>query len=390
MVLKRVLFKAERIKGSYPIVEMKKIILYTVILFSSIFFNLCSNPVSPADEHLQELWTISINDLSNSGFAVSNDYLIFKTQPVLSGKLYKVSKDGKNVQIASTGGCTNGIPVIQDSIIYHNNCDILYALREHDLSIIWSKSDFTWIPIPAADENYVYVTDLDAVYALVKTTGNTVWSTQIYGKNAANPVINGDTLYFATGVDFFKDGYLYSINKITGDINYHVLIPYIQENSQIGGSMAGVTIWKDFIFVSSDNRIIYCFNKTTGELVWSYKADAPIEVTPKVSDDKVYFGTLNTTCYALDAYTGNLIWSYQTGGSIQYTPSFYQNYVMFIELGDVIILDKDNGKKFLSLYDYGTIRRGYLCAFWNNDGKIFASGFNDSDQQPILIAFQFK
>jgi outer membrane protein assembly factor BamB len=359
------------------------------IFISVLFFNLCSNPVSPADEHLQELWAIPLNDIAYSGFIVSNNHLIFKTSSVLYGKLYKVTKDGKILKTASTGGCTQGIPVVQDNIIYHNNCDILYSLREDDLSIIWSKSDFTWIPIPAADENYVYVTDLDAVYALEKTTGNTVWTTQIYGKNAANPVIDGDTLYFATGVDFFKDGYLYSINKITGDINYQVLIPYIQENSQIGGSMAGVTIWRNFILVSSDNWIIYCFSKTSGELVWSYKADAPIEVTSKVSEDKVYFGTLNTTCYALNAYTGEYLWSFRGGGSIQFEPSFYQNYVMFKASGALIILDKNSGKKIV-LMDEGKIKYGYEKAYWDNDGKIYAGGYTDSDQKPMLIAFQFK
>lgn len=368
-----------------------KILIYLVNLLTIVFFlSDCDDPLSPTDEHLQLLWKLPLSEVSNSGFSEYDDILLFKTSIRPGGELYKVTKDGINVQKVVTGGCTHGKPIKYNNTIYTNSCDELYALNENDLSVIWKKSNFSWIPIPAADDTYLYVTDKDVVYALEKSTGNTVWSEQIYGKNSVSPAIDGDTLYFATGGDFFKDGFLYSINKLTGRIFYQKLIPYIEANSQKGGSVTGVTIWNNYLFVTSTNRNVYCFNKSTGEQVWKYTADAPIEVTPKVSEDKIYFGTLNRTCYALDVYSGSYIWSFQNLGSMQYEPSFYKNYVMFVENGDVIILDKNSGRKILNLYDFGKVKYGYICAFWDTDGKIFGSGFNESDQQPVLIAFQFK
>ncbi len=367
-----------------------KYLIYGSFLFVVSFFNFCSDPLSPGDEHLHLLWTVPLSEISNSGFATYDNYLIFKTQIRAGGELYKVSKDGKEVRTAATGGCTDGIPVIDGNTIYTNNCDELYSLQGNDLTEIWKNSEFSWIPIPGVDDLYLYVTDQDLVRALDKFTGNTVWSTQINGKNAGKPEIDDSSIYFATGIDFFKDGYLYSINKRTGEINYEVLIPYIKENSQIGGSSSGVTLWRNYIYVTSTNRYIYCFNKSTGNLIWSYLADAPIEVTPAVSEDKVYFGTLNRTCYALNANTGNFIWTYQDIGSIKVQPLFYQNYVMFFEMGDIIILDKNSGKKILRMYDYENGKYGYFNAYWDTDGKIYASGYQSADQQTFLIAFQFK
>ncbi len=363
--------------------------IYTIFTLLALLLSECSDPVSSINEHIIKLWEVPLSEVSNSGISVSNNSLIFKTQLNLAGQLYKVSKDGKSVQTASIGGCTHGIPVVQDNVIYYNNCVYsLYALNENDLSVLWSKTNFTWIPIPAVDENYVYVTDENEVSALDKTTGNTVWTTQIFGKNSVNPVVDGDFLYFVTG-SIFQDGYLYSINKHGGTINYKITIPYLEEKSQFGGSLGGVSIWNDRIFVPGDNWIFYCFEKSTGELLWSFEADAPMEVTPKVSEYYVYFGTLNRTCYALNIYTGSLIWSYQGGGSISSEPSFYQNYVMFKASGALLILDKYNGKEFFKMSGANT-EYGFMNAFWDSDGKIYTTAYKESDQKGILLAYQFK
>ena len=103
--------------------------------------------------------------------------------------------------------------------------------------------------------------------------------------------------------------------------------------------------------------MFYCFHKANGQLIWSFLADAPIEVYPRVSDGMVYFGTLNRTCYALDASTGKQKWSFQGGGSIVLELSFYRSYVMFKSIGALLILEgpvrsckddnNDDGVRFL-------------------------------------------
>ena len=242
------------------------------------FFGSCSDPTSTSDEHLTKLWELPLESLARTSFAVTDNWLIFKTTSNTTGKLYKVSKDGKTVQSFPTGGCTRGTPVLQDSVIYTNNCvSSLYALKESDLTTIWSVTDFGFIAMPVADENYVYATDRNVLRALDKSDGHTVWYTPIVGKNSANPVISGDTLYFVTH-QLFAVGFLYAINKSNGTMIYQRNIPYDSSKSQEGGSGAGVEIWNGRIFVAGSNRIFYCFNKTTGDSIWAFEADAPMEV----------------------------------------------------------------------------------------------------------------
>ncbi len=364
-----------------------KIIIVSFLIFSLI--TQCISPSEPTIEDLEKLWEIELSELSNSGFLVAENELVFKTQVYINGKLYKVSKDGKKSHSVSIGGCTRGVPVLSNNIIYTNSCGYsLHALNLNDLTIIWEKTNFLGIPIPAVDEEFLYVTDINVVSALNKKSGSLVWSTPIWGKNAWNPVVDGDRILFATGGILNEDGYLYSINKSNGELIYKNKLPFIENNSQFGGSTAMVTIWENFVIVPSDNRFIYCFEKFSGELIWSFEADAPIWATAKVMDGFVYFGTLNRTCYALDVQSGQFKWSYQGGGSIMYDPTFYKNFVLFKASGALLILDRKNGKEIIVL-NKSTTGYSFSNAHWDIDGKLYATGFRVADNIPILVAYQF-
>jgi hypothetical protein len=67
----------------------------------------------------------------------------------------------------------------------------------------------------------------------------------------------------------------------------------------------------------------YCFNATTGDLVWETSAADAIGAwtcSVAVADGKVFVGTEGgwfdyAGTYALDAFTGDVIWSYPEGGA---------------------------------------------------------------------------
>jgi len=125
-------------------------------------------------------------------------------------------------------------PVLQDSFIYTNNCvSSLYALKESDLSTMWTVTDFGFIPMPVADERYVYATDRSVLRALAKSDGHTVWYAPIVGKNSANPVISADTIYFVTW-QLFADGFLYAIDKTNDSILYQRKILTIKADRKKG------------------------------------------------------------------------------------------------------------------------------------------------------------
>ncbi|MEM9415144.1 MAG: PQQ-binding-like beta-propeller repeat protein [Planctomycetota bacterium] len=69
------------------------------------------------------------------------------------------------------------------------------------------------------------------------------------------------------------------------------------------------------LFGSSANDRLYCLDVATGDVVWSFVAEAPIRYAPEVADGRVYFGSDDgrVRCMSLD--DGELLWDYRPGAS---------------------------------------------------------------------------
>lgn len=67
------------------------------------------------------------------------------------------------------------------------------------------------------------------------------------------------------------------------------------------------------LFGSSTDDHLYCLHAATGELAWSFAADAPIRYAPAVADERVYFGSDDGKVRCLSLKTGELIWDVRLG-----------------------------------------------------------------------------
>ncbi|MFI4862081.1 MAG: PQQ-binding-like beta-propeller repeat protein [Phycisphaerales bacterium JB063] len=67
------------------------------------------------------------------------------------------------------------------------------------------------------------------------------------------------------------------------------------------------------LFGSSANDRLYCLDLATGEVVWSFVADAPIRYAPEVAAGKVFFGSDDGLVRCLSLVDGRLIWQHRPG-----------------------------------------------------------------------------
>src|SRR5690554_1482214 len=188
----------------------------------------CTDPdYREADNELL-LWKKELNQIlianASAGITIDNNVLYFADN---YSQLFRINADGKDLKTFDLRNGSNfGVPVIRDSIIVVGTSNSganpgpahLYTLNKNTFEVFWSKNNLWWHPVPAIDESQVYCTDLDKVYAFNKTTGQEVWNKRVFGKNAYNPIVENERLYFVTGSVFKEDGYLYCLNKFTGEV----------------------------------------------------------------------------------------------------------------------------------------------------------------------------
>jgi len=83
----------------------------------------------------------------------------------------------------------------------------------------------------------------------------------------------------------------------------------------------------------------------SGKELWRFKA-GPVESSPLLVKDTLYFGSWDHKVYALDARTGKQLWSYETADKVN-TSAAYGDGSVFIanDAGDVYALGARSGKK---------------------------------------------
>lgn len=113
------------------------------------------------------------------------------------------------------------------------------------------------------------------------------------------------------------------------------------------------TVSGDKVFVGADDAKLYAFNRTNGDLLWSYQTGKSkakgIKSTPTVSNGLVIFGSLDNNLYALNEETGEVVWTHEFDNWMDTTPAVTSG-IVFTEAW-IIHSETDYEKIFCALYE---------------------------------------
>ncbi|PAV13575.1 cell surface protein [Methanosarcina spelaei] len=255
-----------------------------------------------------------------------------------------VYDDGKvwcglnNYPEGTTYNSVNGGTMVADGKVFSSNWDgnQYFCFEESTGEELWNFS----VPVssyaqscPAYKDGKVYVLywhgfsggGENSVYCLNADTGEEIWRhANISSNPCGSPMITDDAIYFTTHNPDGESAQFYALNITDGSVRW--------SNTSIIGTDSTPAYAYGNIYVSSgySRYITYCFNATTGELVWETDPKDKIgfwTCSPAVADGKVYVGTGGSGIVCLDAYTGKIIWQDEGGGS---TPAIVDGVVYSI------------------------------------------------------------
>lgn len=155
-------------------------------------------------------------------------------------------------------------------------------------------------------------------------------------------------------------------------------------------TIASPVVADGLLYIGTKSGTLTARDKTTGALVWQFKADASITATVAVANGAVFFQSDANTVYAVDAKDGHELWHRATGATVPFSSMagfsegtnwdywasspLYADGVVTIGSGDsnVYALDAKDGRILWSFKTGSRVR-----ATPTTDGKlIYIGGFD--------------
>jgi outer membrane protein assembly factor BamB len=82
------------------------------------------------------------------------------------------------------------------------------------------------------------------------------------------------------------------------------------------------------VVIGSENRILFCYNKADGKILWRFKALGKLAGSPVICGNNVVVAAGDGRLYVLDLQTGTKSWSYELGSPSASTPAVIKNMLV--------------------------------------------------------------
>jgi len=189
----------------------------------------------------------------------------------------------------------------------------LCCLDAADGSILWLNpiGGKGSVSTPAVQDNLVFAGSWTGdLYCLNAATGDTLWNRTLENDPqwwglASSPLVIDDEIFVTT----FSDGTLHVLD-FEGNELWNLSTGKIDPYTSPAGDYEGGRVY----FAGGDPAL-YCVERSSFDLLWTFPANDPITSTPAVENGKVYFAT-REKLYALDATSGIKIWETPLKGTI--------------------------------------------------------------------------
>ncbi|NOQ23715.1 MAG: PQQ-binding-like beta-propeller repeat protein [Candidatus Aegiribacteria sp.] len=212
-------------------------------------------------------------------------------------------------------------PVVVNGWVYQasEEQEILFCLDAATGTEIWRFEDIGDDIDDAVhvEDGRVYLAS-DSIWCLDALTGAKIWS---FGESEPHffggpPVLYSDQIFFC-GL------YVYSLDCLSGEEIWRTDTLH---------TASSLTAWNDMLFVPTTYGKFYALNTETGETEWVTDGFGTFwDSSPAIVDGEIYIGSWNGSLYRIDALTGSVINEFTYGSlrPIESTPAILDDLVYF-------------------------------------------------------------
>ena len=270
------------------------------------------------------------------------------------GRVYRIEADTGKIEwefeFPGGYGSVNGGPAVTSRAVYVGDWDggNYYCFDTATGKEIYWVFDVTEggdgraqsVPAIAYGNVYIgsfaYYKGQSNAYCVDAFTGTKIWNTPI-GAVCGSITVSDRVVYFTTytGAEHF-----YALDALNGTKIWDASIGWTDSTPAYYAPSKSV---RSYIYVATNDRVIYCFDAETGEWIWQVLGLGGWTNSPVVTKDgKVFVGKEGggglvpgySGLYCLDALTGKELWHSEHGGS---SPVVVNGFVYTIGSGRVFV-----------------------------------------------------
>jgi eukaryotic-like serine/threonine-protein kinase len=180
--------------------------------------------------------------------------------------------------------------------------------------------------IPLIDNGVVYVGSFDGnFYAIDASTGTEKWHYKTDNKIFTNPVLYNGIICFESGNS------LYALNT-NGELVWKFILcseAVINMNDEWDYYRSSPSVSNGVVYIGSEKGKVFGINIADGSKAFecqTAEGKYAIKTTPLIYDGKIYFGDWNGVFFAYDLSTATMVWKYDT--KIDYTSTSWVNAIV--------------------------------------------------------------
>jgi outer membrane protein assembly factor BamB len=99
-------------------------------------------------------------------------------------------------------------------------------------------------------------------------------------------------------------------------------------NPKISPFLSSPAVDNDRVIIGSNDKKVYCFNKQTGKILWTYQTYGKIDSSPVLFKDKVVICSGDGIIHFISLIKGEKLYTYEVGTSIKSSPAIIDNVLV--------------------------------------------------------------